>query len=103
MVILSAIFFLIVVLVKIAIAAGLSQFSIVGGHDSCQFHYVLVGQPVWDVKIAEYMSRAGDVLTSASAWVYVNESDYCTQPCGDGRHTKASRKKEKIIINIIVL
>jgi hypothetical protein len=53
-------------------------------------HYVIVGQPVWDVKMAEYMSTAGDVLTSASAWMYVNEAEYCTQPCGDGRHTKAS-------------
>ncbi|KOB66371.1 Uncharacterized protein OBRU01_14854, partial [Operophtera brumata] len=51
-------------------------------------NFVIVGQPVWDVKMAEYMSTAGDVLTSASAWMYVNEAEYCTQPCGDGRHTK---------------
>lgn len=51
-------------------------------------HYVIVGQPVWDVKMAEYMSSAGDVLTSASVWMYVNETEYSTQSCGDGRHTK---------------
>ncbi|XP_045502162.1 adenylate cyclase type 10-like [Colias croceus] len=78
----------VVLKVKIAISAGLSHFSIIGGHEQCQSHYVIVGQPVWDVKMAEYMSTAGDVLTSASAWMYVNESEYCTQPCGDGRHTK---------------
>lgn len=74
---------------KVAISAGLSHFSIIGGGDTSQSHYVIVGQPVWDVKMAEYMSVAGDVLTSASAWMYVNEAEYCTQPCGDGRHTKA--------------
>ncbi|CAG4947636.1 unnamed protein product [Colias eurytheme] len=81
----------VVLKVKIAISAGLSHFSIIGGHEQCQSHYVIVGPPVWDVKMAEYMSTAGDVLTSASAWMYVNESEYCTQPCGDGRHTKARK------------
>ncbi|XP_053615027.1 adenylate cyclase type 10-like [Plodia interpunctella] len=75
--------------VKVAISAGHSHFSIIGGDTaSSQAHYVMVGQPVWDVKMAQYMSTAGDVLTSASAWIYVNEAEYCTQPCGDGRHTK---------------
>ncbi|KPJ12489.1 Adenylate cyclase type 10 [Papilio machaon] len=74
--------------VKVAISAGVSHFSIIGGGELSLAHYVIVGQPVWDVKTAEYMSSAGDVLTTASAWIYVNEAEYCTQPCGDGRHTK---------------
>ncbi|XP_075981642.1 adenylate cyclase type 10-like [Anticarsia gemmatalis] len=74
--------------VKVAISAGLSHFSIIGGENSSQCNYVIVGQPVWDVKMAQYMTAAGDVLTTASAWTYVNEAEYCTQPCGDGRHTK---------------
>ncbi|OWR40760.1 RNA recognition motif protein [Danaus plexippus plexippus] len=78
----------VVLKVKVAISAGLSHFSIIGGGNISQTQYVIVGQPVWDVKMAEYMSAAGDVLTSASAWMYVNEAEYCTQPCGDGRHTK---------------
>ncbi|KAL0869690.1 hypothetical protein ABMA27_005935 [Loxostege sticticalis] len=78
----------VVLKVKVAISAGLSHFSIIGGGNTSQSHYVIVGPPVWDVKMAEYMSTAGDVLTSASAWIYVNEAEYCTQPCGDGRHTK---------------
>ncbi|CAH0401381.1 unnamed protein product [Chilo suppressalis] len=79
----------VVLKVKIAISAGLSHFSIIGGEGKdTQSHYVIVGQPVWDVKMAEYMSTAGDVLTSASAWMYVNETEYCTQRCRDGRHTK---------------
>ncbi|XP_059059574.1 adenylate cyclase type 10-like [Achroia grisella] len=77
----------VVLKVKVAISAGRSHFSIIGGGNDSS-HYVIVGQPVWDVKMAEYMSTAGDVLTSASAWIYVNEAEYCTQPCGDGRHTK---------------
>lgn len=74
--------------VKVAISAGLAHFSIIGGENKTQSSYVIVGQPVWDVKMAQYMTVAGDVLTSASAWMYVNEAEYCTQPCGDGRHTK---------------
>ncbi|KAI8438178.1 hypothetical protein MSG28_010799 [Choristoneura fumiferana] len=72
--------------VKVAISAGVSHFSIIGG--VTQSHYVIVGQPVWDVKMAEYVSTAGDVLTAASAWMYVNAAEYYTQPSGDGRHTK---------------
>lgn len=75
--------------VKVAISAGVSHFSIIGG--VTQSHYVIVGQPVWDVKMAEYVSTAGDVLTAASAWMYVNAAEYYTQPCGDGRHTKARK------------
>ncbi|CAH2042556.1 unnamed protein product, partial [Iphiclides podalirius] len=74
--------------VKVAIAAGVSHFSIIGGGEASLAHYVIVGQPVWDVKTAEYMSSAGDVLTAASAWMYVNETEYYTQPFGDGKHTK---------------
>lgn len=74
---------------KVAISAGLSDFSIIGwGGPTTQCHYVIVGQPVWDVKKAEYVSVAGDVVTAASVWTYVNEGDYCTEPSGDGKHTK---------------
>ncbi|XP_026320727.1 adenylate cyclase type 10-like [Hyposmocoma kahamanoa] len=76
----------IVLKVKVAISAGTSHFAMIG--DENMSHYVIVGQPVWDVKRAEYMSSAGDVLTSASVWMYVNETEYSTQSCGDGVHTK---------------
>lgn len=68
----------------------MSHFSIISDSDMLHSQYVLIGQPVWDVKMAEFVSTAGDVLTSASAWIYVNEAEYCTQPCGDGRHTKVN-------------
>ncbi|KAJ8717345.1 hypothetical protein PYW08_005744 [Mythimna loreyi] len=74
--------------VKVAISAGMSHFSIIGDEESSTSSYVIIGQPVWDVKMAQYMSKSGDVLTAASAWMYVNEAEYWTQPCGDGRHTK---------------
>uniref|UniRef100_A0A2A4J100 Guanylate cyclase domain-containing protein n=1 Tax=Heliothis virescens TaxID=7102 RepID=A0A2A4J100_HELVI len=76
--------------VKVAISAGLSHFSIIGDEQqqSSSSSFVIIGQPVWDVKMAQYMSKSGDVLTAASAWMYVNEAEYWTQPCGDGRHTK---------------
>lgn len=80
----------VVLKVKVAISAGLSHFSIIGDENLTQSSssFVIIGQPVWDVKMAQYMSKSGDVLTAASAWTYVNEAEYWTQPCGDGRHTK---------------
>lgn len=74
--------------VKVAISAGMSHFSIIGDEKSSSSSFVIIGQPVWDVKMAQYMSKSGDVLTAASAWMYVNEAEYWTQPCGDGRHTR---------------
>ncbi|CAB3231781.1 unnamed protein product [Arctia plantaginis] len=97
----------VVLKVKVAISAGRSHFAIIGDENQTQSSFVIVGQPVWDVKMAQYMTTPGDVLTSASAWMYVNESEYCTQPCGDGRHTRvlgvgASWKRvEKLTINEI--
>ncbi|KAJ2948306.1 hypothetical protein O0L34_g7542 [Tuta absoluta] len=72
--------------VKVAISAGVSHFAIISSEPKST--YIIVGKPVWDVKAAEYLSHAGDVLTSSSIWTYVNEGEYCTQPYGDGRHTK---------------
>lgn len=83
---------------KVAISAGLSHFSIIGDENLTQSSssFVIIGQPVWDVKMAQYMSKSGDVLTAASAWTYVNEAEYWTQPCGDGRHTKVWFIEDKV-------
>lgn len=80
----------------------MSFFAIIGGEGSSS-SFVLIGQPVWEAKKAEHICKAGEVLTSASAWTYINESWYCTQPCDDG-HVKvlgvgATWKRVKLLSN----
>ena len=79
----------------------MAHFSIIGDESliqSSSSSYVIIGQPVWDVKMAQYMSKSGDVLAAASAWMYVNEAEYWTQPCGDGRHTKVDLQKLNLCV-----
>lgn len=51
--------------VKIAISAGTMVFSNVNAHDVSQ--YILVGDPIWDVKSVEKLCNAGDIVTTISS------------------------------------
>ena len=51
-------------------------------------HYVVVGQPIWDVKAAEHISSAGDIIVAMVAWKYVNPSEYIYQEMPDNIHIK---------------
>uniref|UniRef100_A0A182M8Z2 Guanylate cyclase domain-containing protein n=1 Tax=Anopheles culicifacies TaxID=139723 RepID=A0A182M8Z2_9DIPT len=48
--------------IKIAISAGEVNFSLVGNESFS--HYVVAGQPVWKVKLAERMAMAGDIIVT---------------------------------------
>uniref|UniRef100_A0A182QK45 Uncharacterized protein n=1 Tax=Anopheles farauti TaxID=69004 RepID=A0A182QK45_9DIPT len=48
--------------IKIAISAGEVHFSLVG--DESFTHYVVAGQPVWKVKLAERIALAGDIIVT---------------------------------------
>lgn len=48
--------------VKIAISAGEVQFSLIGTESFS--HYVVIGQPVWKVKIAEKVAEPGDIIVN---------------------------------------
>jgi adenylate cyclase 10 len=63
--------------VKIAISCGEVHFSIVG--DEILSHYVIVGEPVWQVKGLQNHISAGDILISQSAWFFVQEALYTYQ------------------------
>ncbi|KAK4883887.1 hypothetical protein RN001_000158 [Aquatica leii] len=71
--------------VKIAIAAGSAIFSIIG--DSKMSHYVVVGQPILDVKLAEKKASPGEIIMSNSAWHYVNPNEFVWETF-DGHNTK---------------
>ncbi|XP_022909660.1 adenylate cyclase type 10-like [Onthophagus taurus] len=72
--------------VKLAISAGFVVFSIIGDqHDS---HYIVIGQPIFDVKSAEKKSVAGDVMICHTAWNYLNPSEYLYEYMEDGIHIK---------------
>lgn len=48
--------------IKIAISAGEVHFSLIGSPTFS--HYIVVGQPVWKVKLAERISFAGDIIVT---------------------------------------
>lgn len=48
--------------VKIAISAGEVYFSLIGTERFS--HYIVIGQPVWKVKLAERIAEAGDIVVN---------------------------------------
>lgn len=76
--------------VKLAISAGHVVFAIIGDEKSS--HYVVVGQPIWDVKAAEHKSSAGEIIVSHTAWNYINPSEYLFENMSDGLHIKVNNK-----------
>ncbi|RZC42671.1 adenylate cyclase type 10-like [Asbolus verrucosus] len=76
----------VVIKVKLAISAGVAMFALIG--DETNSHYVVVGKPIWDVKTAESISSAGDIVVAPAAWHYVNTNEYLFQDMPDGIHVK---------------
>lgn len=80
---------LLYVSVKLAISAGHVKFSLIG--NELNSHYVVVGQPIWDVKAAEHISSAGEIILSSNAWQYVNPTEYLYEVMSDGFHIKVNK------------
>ncbi|XP_055544370.1 adenylate cyclase type 10-like isoform X2 [Wyeomyia smithii] len=70
--------------VKIAISAGEVHFSLIGTEDFS--HYIVIGQPVWKVKIAEKIAEAGDIIVNHLAWNYIHDNEYISEQCDDRVH-----------------
>lgn len=74
---------------KLAISAGFVKFSLIGTqHNS---HYIVIGQPIYDVKAAEHISVAGEIIVSVNAWHYVNPNEYLYEVLPDGLHVKVEK------------
>lgn len=76
----------VLILVKLALSAGYVMFSLIG--DSKMSHYVVVGQPINDVKAAEKKAHPGEIILSPSAWHYLTPNEYVCEYVSDGNHTK---------------
>uniref|UniRef100_A0A182UNJ2 CBM39 domain-containing protein n=1 Tax=Anopheles merus TaxID=30066 RepID=A0A182UNJ2_ANOME len=72
--------------IKIAISAGEVHFSLVG--TQAFSHYVVAGQPVWKVKMAERIALAGDIIVTYYAWSYIHDNEYVWESCADKLHLK---------------
>lgn len=72
--------------VKLAISAGLVTFALIGTKSLA--HYVVVGKPIWDVKAAEHISSAGDIIVAPAAWYYVSAAEYIFNEMPDSVHIK---------------
>ncbi|XP_058447696.1 adenylate cyclase type 10-like [Malaya genurostris] len=70
--------------VKIAISAGEVYFSLIGTENFS--HYVVIGQPVWKVKIAERIAVAGQIIVNYLAWNYIHDNEYISEQCEDRVH-----------------
>ena len=69
------IYFNFLVPVKIAISVGEIYFCLVGKKDLF-VHYILVGQPMWNVKAGEKLTQPGEIMVTVKAMAYVNSSLY---------------------------
>ncbi|KAJ3648251.1 hypothetical protein Zmor_020069 [Zophobas morio] len=76
----------VVIRVKLAISAGLVTFALIGTKSLA--HYVVVGKPIWDVKAAEHISSAGDIIVAPAAWYYVSAAEYIFNEMPDSVHIK---------------
>ncbi|XP_065092856.1 adenylate cyclase type 10-like [Ochlerotatus camptorhynchus] len=72
--------------VKIAISAGEVHFSLIGTESFS--HYVVIGHPVWKVKIAEKISEPGDIIVNHLAWNYIQANEYISEQCDDKVHLR---------------
>lgn len=60
--------------VKIAISCGLVHFSIIGNEQLS--HYVIVGEPIWQVKTLQDHIVGGEILLTSSAWFFAQNTLY---------------------------
>lgn len=74
------------VAVKIAISAGEVHFSNIGNELSS--HYVIIGDPIWQVKSLQEEISPRDVLVTPKAWFYVQETFYIFEHKKDAKHFK---------------
>jgi adenylate cyclase 10 len=60
--------------VKIAISCGSVHFSLIGNEQLS--HYVIVGEPIWQVKSLQDFIVGGEILVTSSAWFFAQNSLY---------------------------
>lgn len=68
--------------VKIAISAGQLIYSPV------QSSFLMIGNPIWDVKGSGDLCGPGDIIVSQIVTTYVNKGDYNMNQMTDGMHLK---------------
>ena len=49
---------------------------------------MVVGQPIREVKAAEHISSAGDIMVTTAAYKHVNANEYIVEATGDNIHVK---------------
>ncbi|CAG9821448.1 unnamed protein product, partial [Phaedon cochleariae] len=76
----------VVVRVKLAVASGRLTFSLVG--DSANSHYLMIGQPIMDIKAAESLSSAGEIIISTKVSHHFSANEYLLDLLPDRLHAK---------------
>ncbi|KAJ8963086.1 hypothetical protein NQ318_018550 [Aromia moschata] len=76
----------VVVRVKLAVAAGNLVFSLIGNEEIS--HYIMTGQPIYDIKAAESKSSAGEIIITSRVNYHINANEYLINTLPDGIHAK---------------
>ncbi|CAH1970769.1 unnamed protein product [Acanthoscelides obtectus] len=76
----------VVVRVKLAVAAGHLVFSLIGDDENS--HYLMTGQPIYDIKAAESKSKAGEIIITARVSHHLSANEYLIDLLSDGIHAK---------------
>nr|CAI5849851.1 unnamed protein product [Callosobruchus analis] len=76
----------VVVRVKLAVAAGHLVFSLIGDDENS--HYLMTGQPIYDIKAAESKSHAGEIIITARVSHHLSANEYLIDLLPDGIHAK---------------
>ncbi|XP_071446258.1 adenylate cyclase type 10-like [Hetaerina americana] len=72
--------------VKLAISAGTGTFAVIGTEETK--NYVLIGDPIAQVKLAEHICVSGDIVLAPSAWKFCDPEQYLYTTKGDLGHIK---------------
>ena len=70
------------------------NFSLIGNEKSS--HYVIVGDPIWQVKSLQENIKAGEILVTIKAWFYAQESLYSYVYNRDLRFYKVENFKDNL-------
>lgn len=81
---------------KLAISGGEVYFSLIGNEASS--HYVLIGEPVWQVKSLQELINPGETLVTPKAWFYVQKYLYVYEYVRDQRCYKVVGFKDNLMV-----
>lgn len=73
---------------KLAVACGHLNFSLIGTEENS--HYLIVGVPIYEIKEAENLSKAGEIIITPRVLHHLSINEYLIDLLPDGVHAKVN-------------